>query len=304
MFVLKTRSMRLAWYGGLLLLVALISFALPRIANAGFFSSDPPPVAQAAGETVQTTVDPYSANPEPLTILDCARCHPAQFGKLKENGGKHRFDCKDCHEVFHAYNPLRNNYADLMPKCSQCHDLPHGDKHGDCLACHTNPHTPRVVPAAGNLAGKCGSCHTQQIADLKQFPSQHSKQDCQTCHHDRHGYIPNCSECHEPHFSGQGFETCTTCHPVHKPLQITFRTEDDMRTCSNCHGEVYGKWSTTPSKHGTVACTLCHDQHGVIPECLKCHTPPHGKKLLEMFPNCLTCHLDVHNMPSKQKKNQ
>ncbi|PLX79226.1 MAG: cytochrome C [Desulfuromonas sp.] len=300
MFALKTRRMRFLWYGGLLLLVALLSFALPKIANAGLFSSDSTP--QAASPEPAVPANPYDAEPKPLTILDCAKCHPYQFGGLKQNGGKHRFDCQDCHEVIHAYNPLRNNYAEIMPKCSNCHELPHGEAHSTCLTCHTNPHTPRVVPASGPLDGQCASCHTTQITELKQFPSMHSEQNCQDCHHTKHGNIPNCSECHEPHFASQEFSTCTSCHPVHKPLQISLQGQTDMRTCSGCHGDVYGKWSKTPSKHGQVACTFCHENHGEIPQCNKCHTPPHGEKLLKMFPDCLTCHLDVHDMPSKEKR--
>ena len=69
----------------------------------------------------------YLATVQPLTLEECARCHTSHYSWLSDNGARHQaVACTDCHEVFHAYNPLRNNYAEIMPKCSSCHDAPHG----------------------------------------------------------------------------------------------------------------------------------------------------------------------------------
>ncbi len=245
----------------------------------------------------------YATTPEPLKPADCAQCHVVQFGDLKQAGGKHRFSCQECHHVFHAYNPRKNNYDALMPKCSACHAQPHGPGKLDCLSCHQNPHAPRKVPAVDRLAGACADCHAGPASKLKAFPSAHSKQGCQTCHYERHGYIPNCFECHKGHFKEQAIIACGECHQqVHAPLQITFRPDADVRTCSGCHEPVYTKWKGTPSKHGSVMCGMCHQQHGKIPDCRECHAEPHDKRQLEMFPKCLTCHLDVHDLPVKKKK--
>jgi len=263
-------------------------------------------LAQSTARTNLPPRDPslFSAEPIPLTLAQCGQCHPRHFGDLKQAGGKHQFDCRDCHEIFHAYNPLRKNYADIMPKCATCHSPPHGAQHTDCLRCHKNPHTPRIVPLTENLAGICATCHPDQAKQLQAEPSKHTQQECSSCHHDRHGYIPVCSECHEPHFSEQSFETCTQCHDVHQPLNIALAESVDLKTCNVCHDSIYAKWAATPSKHGKVSCASCHTRHGLIPECTTCHTPPksHAAKLLEMFPKCLTCHLDVHDLPVKNKK--
>jgi hypothetical protein len=245
----------------------------------------------------------YAVEPQPLTIDQCGQCHSRHFKNLKQAGGLHQFDCRECHEVFHAYNPLRDNYAAIMPQCATCHTLPHGEKHAQCLSCHQNPHTPRQVAMTDNLAGLCSSCHATQAEQLQAAPSKHTQQPCNSCHHDRHGYIPVCSECHEPHFESQAMETCTQCHDVHQPLNISLSETVDVHTCNACHDSIYAKWSATPSKHGKVSCASCHTRHGLIPECTNCHTPPksHAEKLLEMFPKCLTCHLDVHDLPVKNK---
>lgn len=244
----------------------------------------------------------YKTTPPPLTAAQCGQCHSAHFKWLQEDGLRHRIQCQRCHERFHAFNPQKNNWAELMPKCSQCHTQVHGAKHVDCLSCHMNPHTPRQVPMAANLASSCGDCHSAPAGELAQFPSAHTQQPCSACHHDRHGLIPSCMECHEPHVAGQDLAACKSCHPVHKPLQITYTAKDSANTCGSCHGGVYDAWSKTQSKHGKVHCAQCHPSHGEIPECTRCHAAPHDKAILGKFPRCLDCHLDVHDLPTSTKK--
>ncbi len=254
----------------------------------------PPPVVRAPA-------NPYEAELVPLTVAQCGQCHTSYFNAIKENGGRHQFDCQDCHQQFHAYNPTRNNWAELMPKCSSCHTLPHGPKQTECLACHANPHTPLKVVMSDRLTKNCADCHTSPAAQLQQFPSKHTQQGCSACH-DKHGYIPTCFVCHEGHYQEQPLESCASCHPVHKPLQISFRGEVELKTCSGCHSGVYGVWSGSKSKHAQVSCVTCHTQHGLIPSCSDCHGPtPHSAALHVKFPNCLTCHLDPHDPPVKTK---
>ncbi|MDW7710817.1 MAG: hypothetical protein SCH98_10105 [Deferrisomatales bacterium] len=253
----------------------------------------------AALAFAEAKIDLYAVEPEPMTVAECGRCHPSQFRNLKESGGGHRFDCRDCHRIYHAYNPRRGNYADLMPPCSNCHSAPHGDEQGDCLSCHENPHAPRLALAMQKLAEVCGDCHKEPAEQFRSFPSAHSQQDCQTCHRDRHGRIPDCSECHGPHFEGQVGSTCAECHPAHKPLETALPVGADPKTCAACHDKVFIKWLNTQSRHGQVNCAVCHARHRLKPECTACHQPPHDPRFTAKFKSCLGCHLDVHNLPAK-----
>jgi hypothetical protein len=276
-----------------------IAFMFIAIAAlAGFFQ--PGFVSAAKRSLPQVDASLYSETPIPLQPAECGQCHEGQFANLKDSGGKHRFACQECHETFHAYNPRKNNYDELMPVCTICHSQPHGPKQVDCLNCHQNPHTPLLVPAVDRLSKSCADCHEGPAKELKQFPSAHTEQGCQSCHHEKHGYIPNCSECHDGHYSGQSDQDCLSCHArVHAPLKINFPADAGAQSCSSCHDDVYAKWQGTPSKHGEVACVMCHQKHGQVPDCRECHAEPHNKKQLEMFPNCLTCHIDVHDLPVK-----
>ncbi len=276
---------------------AVVKQAAPKAVEAA------PKVVAAAPRAVEAApagAALYQTEPTPLTAVQCGQCHTGIFRYLKNDGGRHRFECQNCHQEFHAYSPKKQNWDDLMPKCSSCHTLPHGKQFTDCLSCHQNPHTPRKVPMAAQLTGNCGNCHTSPAAQLKQFPSKHTQQGCQACH-TSHGLIPSCFNCHEPHFEAQAVATCTTCHPVHKPLQIDFAGDIELKTCSGCHETVYNTWSGSKSKHGQVSCASCHTQHGLIPKCNDCHGWPHSKKLHDKFTSCLTCHLDPHDPPVKTK---
>lgn len=260
----------------------------------------PAPAPEPPAPPVPT--DPYDLQPEKLTTTQCGQCHTSYFLALQKEGGKHRFDCANCHEQFHAYNPNRNNWAEIMPKCASCHTLPHGPNQTECLACHSNPHKPVGVALSERVVQNCGSCHAGPANELQQLPSKHTLQGCVACHSDHHGNIPSCFVCHQGHYADQPLESCTTCHPVHKPLQIAFKGEVELKTCSGCHANVYSVWAGSKSKHAQVSCVSCHEQHGQIPNCSQCHgAAPHNQSLHAKFPNCLTCHLDPHDPPVKTK---
>lgn len=282
----------------LIMLSVIGLFALVDIGNSFAVEKE---AAKSSGKAAPQTAELYSAEPAQLTPVQCGQCHSTQYGDLKGTGGRHRFECQNCHKSFHAYSPVKNNWETLMPKCRECHLLPHGEKITECLACHGNPHAPKRIPMSKTLLNSCSGCHSSPFEQLQKFPSKHTKLSCDNCH-TSHGFIPSCNTCHKPHFDGQQFKTCVSeCHPVHQPLQIKFAKDANAKTCNACHDKVYVKWSKTQSKHGKVNCVSCHSKHGYIPQCSVCHVAPHSKQLHERFPKCLTCHQDPHDLPIKQR---
>ncbi len=241
---------------------------------------------------------PYEITSEPLTPAQCGQCHPQIFNYIKEDGGKHRFVCTNCHEQLHAYKPPKDNYDEIMPKCSNCHIFPHGEQFSGCLDCHQNPHTPLNVPTSA-IDSECGNCHTDPQRQLNEYPSKHTTLGCSICHYS-HGEVPSCFDCHQPHKPDQPLTDCKTCHKVHKPLEIGLSPESKWNsTCSACHDQIWDTWKSTKSKHGQVNCGQCHTRHGLIPECQTCHDTPHNPNMLKKFPKCLECHIDPHNPPIK-----
>lgn len=279
-------------------IIAAIMVALCVIAGSAF-------AAQGTGKLkVQIPVAPemYASTPQPLTASQCGQCHPSLYANLKDNGGKHRFDCQKCHTAFHVYNPKKGNYDAIMPKCANCHTDPHGPKVTDCAGCHSNPHAPKKIAITTKLTGACVQCHPGPQEQLTKFPSKHTKVACTRCH-TSHGYIPSCFNCHKPHHEGQKLDTCAKCHPVHRPLQITYEKDTPAVTCGSCHKKAFGDWKKTPSKHGKVNCAVCHHgKHKYVPKCTECHPAPHAKGILSRYPNCLTCHINVHDLPVGAKK--
>ncbi len=268
--------------------------------------------AKKKGEADTPPSKLYAMELEPLTPAECGRCHSYQFTWLQKKGGKHQFDCIDCHEQFHVYNPRKNNWDDIMPKCQQCHDLPHGKDFTACLECHQQPHAPKVIPFAKldkTVEGKegmvtCAVCHGTEGSEFAKFPSKHNSEvNCQGCHAEVHGTIPSCLDCHEPHGQKMEYKGCLTCHSPHSASNIKQYPEDVPNTaCSACHAPVYNKLQANVTKHSPLQCATCHASHGEIPRCQDCHDKPHDENLLSKFASCLDCHMDPHNLPVDKTK--
>lgn len=293
--------------GCILLLFAIMACASQQVAPVAE-KPEPAPVqkAEAAPPPPKEEAKPasfYDMEVKPLTPAECARCHSSVFNEIKKEGGKHKIDCVSCHTKFHAYNPKKQNWDEIMPKCKTCHGLIHGDKFAACASCHSNPHAPKTQMAmSADFAKVCGDCHAKVGQQLQKNPSKHTKVQCAQCHHQKHGYIPSCMECHKPHTPEQQVKDCLVCHPVHTPLIIKYPDTTANNVCGGCHSTVNDKIKTTASKHGQVACAKCHTSHKYIPKCEECHGKPHGEVVLKKFPNCLQCHVDVHDLPSKGSK--
>ena len=252
--------------------------------------------AESAEENIYTLIV------QPLTLEECARCHTSHYSWLRDNGAKHQsVTCTDCHQVFHAYNPLRGNYADIMPKCSNCHAEPHGSAEPvmECLACHANPHQPLVsIPAPANLESRCHLCHSEVATSLTVQVSKHTAQECSSCHSERHGRIPQCNECHENHSPMAALTTpdCLACHPVHTPLNITYPVTQGKEVCAGCHDQAYNLLEARETKHSALTCAKCHPSHGQLPACQECHGEPHSAVMHQRMPNCGDCHGIAHDI--------
>jgi len=253
----------------------------------------------------------YEQEVKPLAPADCARCHYSIFMDLKKSKSKHRFDCTNCHQQFHVYNPEKKNWKQIMPKCQRCHKLYHGKDFPNCLVCHVDPHSPLTIPFSEltktKKVGKkevvmCAICHKPEAKEMAAHPSKHDDVGCQGCHADKHGYIPSCLDCHEPHVEGQTYKDCLVCHSPHSPTVIKqYPEETPNNVCGSCHTQIYEDLKTNHTKHSDLYCATCHTKHGYIPKCQDCHGEPHGAALHKKFPNCLDCHIDPHNLPVLSK---
>lgn len=284
--MLKGIKTGLAYFGvALLAVLLLVAFTSKQAVSAD----------SAAGNV-------YIKEIKPLTLEECGRCHTSHYTWLRNDGARHQgVTCTDCHQVFHAYNPLRNNYADIMPQCSSCHTAPHGTDKAvmQCLECHVNPHQPLVsIPVSENLESRCQSCHTAVAASLKAEVSMHTEQECSSCHSENHGRIPQCVECHENHSPMAALETpdCLACHPVHTPLRISYPITQGNEVCAGCHEEAFQLLQARATKHTALTCAKCHSAHGQLPTCQECHGEPHSSSIHEKYTECGECHGIAHDV--------
>jgi len=243
----------------------------------------------------------YAQELKPMAPAECGRCHSPIYNLIRKQGGKHQINCVRCHKKFHRYNPIKKNWAKIMPKCQNCHGLYHGEKLAQCMKCHVEPHAPKNIPMSSILEKNCLTCHGEVGKEMKKYPSLHSEQACSMCH-EKHGYIPSCMDCHEPHIASLTTnKQCLICHPVHSPLRpLKFPEDTSNAICAACHAEVAETLDANQSKHHSVACIKCHSVHKYIPKCTQCHPKTHSKTLIKQFPDCLKCHIDPHNLPVKK----
>ena len=245
----------------------------------------------------------YAEKIKALTPAQCGQCHLPIYDLIQKEGGKHQFECTNCHQEYHVYNPLKQNYAEIMPKCQRCHGLTHGETLDKCSQCHVDSHSPKNIPMNTSLEDGCLTCHPKPGDEMNQFPSKHKDQGCPACH-EKHAYIPqSCINCHEPHtVSLTQDKQCLACHPVHSPTQpLKYDRGTSNNICAGCHDEIAAILAANQSKHHDITCVGCHNEHKYVPKCKECHKEPHGKKLLEKFENCLRCHIDPHNLPAETK---
>jgi len=227
-----------------------------------------------------------------LTVDDCAKCHDKEPQEIATKGAKHKTEisCISCHEGH------RPRVANNIPECSNCHS---GEPHFEvaaCKSCH-NPHSPLDITLKGEQKAVCLTCHGEEGQQLKANPSKHTEFACNFCHADKHGVIPQCVDCHEPHSTKMGQNDCNTCHQAHQPLLLTYGKDVPSVHCAACHNTAYEQLMASGTKHHELNCVFCHaDKHKVVPACSDCHGLPHAEGMHKKFPKCGECHSTAHDL--------
>jgi predicted CXXCH cytochrome family protein len=249
-------------------------------------------VIVSAALTVALAVSAFAADKPVLTVADCGKCHSAAPADIAANGGAHKtsISCQDCH----AGHPP--SVKKIIPVCSQCHSDKAHYKLNNCLRCHTNPHTPKIIKLANNITEECVTCHTNQIVKLKQVKSKHTNLACSFCHN-VHGKIPLCTQCHKPHSTDMAPTECKKCHQAHMPTAVFMTPDTPNKMCAACHKRPFEMLASSDAKHKAVLCVTCHkDKHKFIPTCQSCHGAPHPASMLERFKKCGECHSVAHKL--------
>lgn len=289
----------------LVILALAAAFSLVLTACVERKAADTAPAIKPAVVVTVAEKPLYERDLEPLSIEQCLRCHHSIYLKIKEGGGKHQIECTRCHTQYHAYNPGKDNYAEIMPKCGACHsDATGGPFHGsdealtDCAECHADPHRPLDIPMSA-IEGRCGKCHAKEHDQVQGNPSGHSDMvSCSDCHAKAHGYVPDCSDCHSNHSPDLAMESdaCMTCHPVHMPTRISYPKETSSLVCAGCHAEVHDQLAQNVTKHTAELCSHCHPNHKDIEPCSTCHGEPHSSEMMRDTSKCNQCHGTAHSL--------
>ena len=137
----------------------------------------------------------------------CGTCHTAAQAQLVQFPSAHtKQDCTTCHSSSHG----------LIPSCMECHTTHVPEQSLDsCKSCHP-VHKPMEITYNDSEASNttCGSCHGSVYKEWAATTSLHGQVTCASCH-DKHGKIPDCTQCHAaPHDASllRKFPRCLDCH--------------------------------------------------------------------------------------------
>lgn len=262
-----------------------------------------------ATDDTQVSSPLYPDKGKQLTTEDCMQCHPEIATLLRTQGAMHsRVECRQCHLQIHVYLGAKANYEEILPKCTRCHEHPHGEKLVQCSRCHQEAHAPLTIPAGRSLAEGCFVCHPDLDKEMKTFTTRHTELYCTACHHTKHGYIPDCLECHQPHTgtvprpgrmtANTGpLDQCLSCHPPHKAFKVAYAQTTPNAACAYCHRKAKHMLQKSNTKHSRLQCTQCHpEKHKTIKRCNECHGRPHPEAMLKNFSSCGGCHGVAHSV--------
>jgi predicted CXXCH cytochrome family protein len=248
---------------------------------------------------------------EEMTRLQCMKCHPLITAMLVKAGAAHRqVPCRACHLRYHEFEPGKTDYSSILPECSRCHGQPHGEELTDCSSCHSEAHSPLEIPASLPLAQGCYVCHEALDKEIKTFATRHTELYCTACHHTKHGHIPECLECHQPHpgifpartraqepAAPRLLARCVSCHPPHSALKADIPNDTSNQVCSLCHREAYDVLVKSGTRHSRLRCLRCHPgKHRTIKRCRECHGEPHPTEMLRRAGSCGGCHGVAHSL--------
>jgi hypothetical protein len=245
----------------------------------------------------------------------CRSCHemlPYYNSTVAPQNGSiissHSLSCIQCH----ANKSLNNARKDILIEIIVYYlnisgrAFPSGDLKPDCMKCHV-PESP--VHKTLNQTN-CVDCHwahgsiagskVSNISLGSVIPyGPHMNNACKDCH-DTNFELPQCIKCHSGH-GEQKLENnlCLSCHTdAHVPKipgilrnnTVKFTGNMPFSVCEPCHEEQLLNISKIQTAHKDMGtCTLCHQFHGEIPKCSKCHTGMMVKRHPTTF-RCKTCH--------------
>lgn len=239
----------------------------------------------------------------------CGSCHEMQPYYLTYlypiNGSiinDHELTCIQCHSGRNTYEAKKTIvFESITYGLNLSGSFSRDELKPDCIKCHI-PHTPVHNNMNNSACIDCHRAHTRNTnlnITKKPFISLHMENKCQFCH-GQDFEIPRCIKCHSGH-GDQKLENnqCLVCHSdPHVPKipgkfknnTVNLTSNLSLSVCKPCHEAEYTNLTNVQTPHTDMGtCTKCHQWHGEIPKCSKCHIGMMIQRHPKTF-TCRTCH--------------
>ncbi len=149
--------------------------------------------------------------------------------------------------------------------------------------------------------GSCVKCHAAVVKAMTASGGKHLDLECTSCHEGHPPAVkapyPECGACHKPHSADPAGADCAQCHRAHAPTEVTYAVSVPSPACAACHERPAVELAATATKHGALACTICHRAvHTATLACGDCHGRLHPASIMARFPKCSDCHHTAHDL--------
>jgi len=242
----------------------------------------------------------------------CSSCHEMQTyysSYLNPQNGSiimvHDLKCIQCHSGRNVNNAKKQLLTEIFAyDLNLSGNFSTKELKPDCIKCHI-PESPVHSKLNNSTCADCHWAHSQNISSNEINSSRkdlgkHMEKKCQFCH-GMDFEIPRCINCHSGH-GNQKLENdqCLSCHSdPHVPKipgilwnnTVTFKGNLPFSVCKPCHEDQYENITILPTLHSEMGtCIKCHQKHGEIPKCGKCHPGMMIRRHPKSF-DCNTCHI-------------